>query len=73
MKATKDLKMGWSFTFQKDNNTYQLTRAATKWFKSKNIHMLEWSNQSPGLNPDEKVLQELKITFCSLSIQPNLA
>ena len=57
LKSAKDLRMGWTFTFQQDNEPKHTARATMKWFRSKHIHMLE----SPDLNQLENLWQDLKI------------
>ena len=42
LESAKDLRLGWSFTFQQDNEPKHTVRAIMEWFRSKNMHVLEW-------------------------------
>ena len=41
--------------FQQDNDSKHTSCAAYKWFKDNGIEVLEWSPQSPDLNPVENL------------------
>ncbi len=51
LESAKDLRLGWSFTFQQDNDPQHKARATVEWFKTKHVHVLERPRQSPDLNP----------------------
>lgn len=60
----KNLEVGGSFTFQAENNPKYTARAvccSEMVFKSKHIHVLEWSDQSPDLNTINILWQDLNI------------
>ena len=59
LESAKDLRLGQRFTFQQDNEPKHTARATMEWFRSKNMHVLEWP--SPDLNPLENPWQDLKI------------
>lgn len=44
----KDMRIGWRFTFQQNNNSYSQTHCG--WFRAKHFHMFEWLGQNPNLN-----------------------
>ena len=59
LESAKDLRLGQRFTFQQDNEPKHTARATMEWFRSKNMHVLEWP--SPDLNQLENPWQDLKI------------
>lgn len=65
----KDLKLGWLFTFQQDDDPKHKVRATRGQFKTKQIHLSEWTSQSTDLEPFESLWQDLKtaVDKCSLS------
>ena len=55
----QDLRLGKRFTFQQDPKHTAKTRQ--EWLRDKSLNVLEWSSQSPDLNPIEHHRRDLKI------------
>jgi len=49
--AEDDMPLAW--TFQQDNDPKHTSQKARKWFEQKSIRVMQWSAQSPDLNPIE--------------------
>jgi hypothetical protein len=43
-----------------DNDPKHISKVVAKWLKDNKVKVKEWPSQSPGLNPVEVVLAELK-------------
>lgn len=52
-KSACDLRLGWRFTFQQDNNPKHTAEATLEWLKEKKLYVLEWPGQSLDRNPVE--------------------
>ena len=49
LQSANDLRLG--FTFQQDNDPKHTAKATLEWLQNRNVKVLEWSSQSPDLNP----------------------
>ena len=61
LPSARKLKVGRKFTFQHDKDLKHTAKAPLEWLRNKKINVLEWSSQSPGLNPIKKLWHDLKI------------
>ncbi len=48
-----DLKLKHSWDMQQDNDPKHTSKSTSEWLKKNKIKVLEWSSQSPDLNPIE--------------------
>lgn len=55
LESAKDLRLGRRFNFQQDNKPKHTARAIMEWFRSNHVNVLEWTSQSPDLNPLENL------------------
>ena len=53
LESAMNLKLGRRFTFQQDDDPKHKGKATLEWLNKKKINFLEWSSQSPHLNPIE--------------------
>uniref|UniRef100_A0AAZ3RSR5 Transposase n=1 Tax=Oncorhynchus tshawytscha TaxID=74940 RepID=A0AAZ3RSR5_ONCTS len=51
LQSAQDLKLGRRFTFQQDSDPKHTAKTMQEWLRDKSLNVLEWSNQSPDLNP----------------------
>lgn len=51
--SARDLRLGWSFSFQQDSDTKHPAKAKLEGFKEKHLSGMEWLSPSPDVNPIE--------------------
>ena len=53
--SARALKMKRGWVFQHDNDPKHTARATKEWLRKKHFKVLEWTIQSPDLNPTENL------------------
>ncbi len=55
LPSVRALKMGRGWVFQHENYPKHTARATKEWLRKKHFKVLEWTSQSPDLNPIENL------------------
>ena len=54
-------------TFQQDSASFYKAKASMEWFLTKNVNLLKWPENNPGLNPIENLWTLIKQNVSGLN------
>ena len=57
-----------SVILQYDNDPKHISLKALEFYKENNIKIIDWPSNSPDLNPIEKILTKIKISYVCKSL-----
>ena len=62
--SAEDLRLGWRFSFQQDNETKHSAKTAQEWLRENSVNVLDWPSRNPHLDAIENLWRDLKMSVC---------